>query len=120
MSVVASAIFIYLLYFGKLGTSCKLVVCPSCSMRDLAICTNPLAREVMHLLQRGRVFDTEGSVYDTISAEGDRDTLHAKVTPTLQLVEVERRVLGKRLSMMGCRVPDVCAKRTRASGLLKR
>ena len=119
MSVLASAIFIYL-YFSKLGTSRKLVVCPSCSMSDLAICTNPLAREVMHLLQLGRVFDTEGSVYDTTSAEGDRDTLHAKVTPTLQLVGVERRVLGKRLSMMGCRVPDVCAKRTRASGLLKR
>jgi len=90
------------------------------AMSALVICTNPLAREVMHLLQLGRVLDTEGGVHDTTNAEGDRDTLHAEVTPTLQLVGVEERVLGKRLSMMGCRVPDVCAKCTGASGLLKR
>jgi hypothetical protein len=119
MSVVASAIVIYLLYFSKLGTNRKLVVCPSCAMSNLRFALTS-RRGTLCILQLGRAFDTEGSVYDTTNVEGDRDTLHAGVTPTLQLVGVERRVLGKWLSMIVCSFPDLCAKRTGASGLLKR
>jgi len=51
-------------------------------MRELAICTNPLAREVMPLWHLDRVLDTQGGVHDSPTSAHARRSAAAQLLRT--------------------------------------
>src|SRR5271167_3955959 len=61
-------------------TGLSMFPAPPLSMSELAICTNPLAREVMLLWHLDRVLGTQGGVHDTSTPA------HAGRSPAAQLL----------------------------------